>query len=80
VSYLYFQYKSKVDLGKLTSMRVLLRADVVQLDDVAALEAALNGALTGDLGSNQYAILRTMPKKSVLFRTVSQLTWWESAG
>ena len=47
-------------------MRVLLRADVVQLDDVAALEAALNGALTGDLGSNQYAILRTMPKKCII--------------
>ena len=28
---------------------VLLGSDVVQLDDVAALVAALNGALAGDL-------------------------------
>lgn len=30
-------------------MGIGLRTDVVELDDVAALKAALNGALTGDL-------------------------------
>lgn len=30
-------------------MRVLLRSDVVQLDNVTALAAALEGAVTGDL-------------------------------
>lgn len=33
-----------------TSVGVLLRTDVVQLDDVAALDAALDGALARNLG------------------------------
>lgn len=36
--------------AKRTSVGVLLRTDVVQLDDVAALVAALDGALARDLG------------------------------
>jgi hypothetical protein len=36
---------------------VLLRSNVVQLNDVAALGAALNGALTGDLEAGRVSVV-----------------------
>jgi hypothetical protein len=52
------------------SVRVLLRADIVQLDDVAALEAALNGALTGDSKPvDMVGVRRVTGATSVLFVT-----------
>lgn len=65
-----------------TSVGVLLRSNVVQLNDVAALGAALNGALTGDLeaGSVSNAVDGLWLMGSRIRHTVSQLTWWESTG
>lgn len=67
-------------LGQPTRVRVVKGADVVELDDVTALVAALERALARDLllpiSIRPCAYL---PEQlSVL--TVSQLTWWESAG
>jgi hypothetical protein len=39
-----------------TSVGVLLRSNVVQLNDVAALVAALDGALTGDLEADGVSV------------------------
>lgn len=59
-------------------MGIGLRTDVVELDDVAALEAALNGALTGDL---LLSLAMTTGLNDVRDNlTVNQLTMWESAG
>lgn len=59
-------------------MGIGLRTDVVELDDVAALEAALNGALTGDL---LLSLAMTIGLNDVRDKlTVNQLTMWESAG
>ena len=41
-------------------MGVLLRSNVVQLNDVTALEATLNGTLTGDLISDGLVLLYVM--------------------
>lgn len=64
-------------------MGVLLGSDVVQLDHVAALEAALERALAGDLKGVE-SVSRTGDLGPVGLgwggHTVSQLTWWESAG
>lgn len=59
-------------------MGIGFRTDVVELDNVAALEATLNGALTGDLSivvSDNCRIYRCYIKL-----TVNQLTMWESTG
>lgn len=45
----YTKAKKEKDIGKHTGVGVLLGSDVVHLDHVAALEAALDGALAGDL-------------------------------
>lgn len=59
-------------------MGIGLRTDVVELNDVAALEAALNGALTGDL---LLSLAMTTGLNDVRDKlTVNQLTMWESAG
>lgn len=66
-----------VDGKSLTSVGVLQGADVVELDNVTALAAALDGAVTGDLycglirdhaiiGGKQHGRNRL---------TVNQLTW-----
>lgn len=59
-------------------MGIGLRTDVVELDDVAALEATLDGALAGDLFLllAMIAVLNDVKDKL----TVNQLTMWESAG
>jgi hypothetical protein len=46
-------------LEKLTTVSVLERTDVVQLDDVAALVATLNRAFTGDLVALSVSIFDT---------------------
>lgn len=43
-----------------TGVGVLLRSNVVQLNDVTALEATLNGTLTGDLISDGLVLLYVM--------------------
>lgn len=45
---------------------VLLGSDVVQLDDVAALVAALNGALTGDLQGRVLVLISFVVAEEVL--------------
>jgi hypothetical protein len=56
---------------------VLLGADVVQLNDVTALVAALDGALTGDLEVVSSSLSCCF---EIGRHTVNQLTWWESTG
>jgi hypothetical protein len=46
-SFVFQQRRRRI--GKHTGVGVLLGSNVVHLDDVAALEAALDGALLGDL-------------------------------
>jgi hypothetical protein len=63
---------------------VLLGSDVVHLDDVAALEAALNRALAGDLRDVESVSVQlgdvARSGWEGVDHTVSQLTWWESTG
>lgn len=64
-------------------MGVLLGSDVVHLDHVTALEAALDGALAGDLkGVKSVSGTGYISPVGLGWggHTVSQLTWWESAG
>lgn len=61
-----------------TSMRVLQRSNVVQLDNVAALAAALKRAVPRHLSIISY--LQRSQNLTEYRRTVNQLTWWESTG
>lgn len=65
---------------QLTRVRVVKGTDVVELDDVTALAAALERTLARDLLLPISIWLCASLLEQVYIHTVSQLTWWESAG